>query len=403
MAISRRQFILASSAAAAVGLAGYSYRRGLRLPPLHWEPKLVVPDLGSLKHQENHLLLLPTATKAISSWRATAPEPRLVLNNPADLQTTLEIQNLSPRVILIVDGADHEEHINGSRRQIKLNLHAEKSATLTWKLAAPESAIKFAAIGDSGGDLELAWCIQRASQLGADFLLHLGDFNYQDGDYQRAIDNFNSSEIPVYVSIGNHDFHDNGGVYGRFLSEIGPLNQAFEVSGNRFINIDTAAGFLPISGGQRGQLFSALRQQKVINTVAFSHRPLIDPDRETHHDIGSAKERAWLIKQMRSIGVSSLLCGHIHINDRRTIAGIDQIIVGQGLGHQDLIVGKDHSKIAIGKINRQGTFEIELDDLAMPMELHCHPRSRVVKQSLLGGQHETLIRSIDQACNLRSA
>ena len=402
MTISRRQFILGSTAAGAAGLASYTFQRGLRIPPFHWEPNHMALKMGSLNHQTNQLLLLPATTEQKSYWRATTPEPNLVLQSSDKRETILEVQNLSAKAVLSVTGADHEERISGTQREIKLKLSAEKPTSLSWQLENQDDGISFAAIGDTGGDLELGWCMQRASGLGADFLLHLGDFNYQEGDYQRTIDYFKTAEIPTYVSIGNHDFHDSGGIYGRFISEIGPLNQVFEIANTRFLNIDTAAGFFPISSGHRGRLFSTLQQQKVVNTIAFTHCPLVDPDSNSHHDIGSEKERAWLIKQLHAVGVSSLLCGHIHINDRRTIANIDQLIVGQGLGHQDLLVGQDHSKMAIGNIDRSGKFQIELADLAMPMELHCHPRSDSVKNSLIGSEHQQLIETVERACAQRS-
>jgi len=391
MSISRRQFIFASTGITGLSLATYSYQRGLRVPPFHWEPRATAQSLDTLEHEASQLLLLPNATSNKSLWRATAPEPKLTLLNKVDAQTSLEIHNLSTNAVLTVNGAEHEEVIDGTQRQVLLKLSAGLEANLSWSLAV-EDGISFAAIGDSGGDLELDWCIQRAKQLNADFLLHLGDFNYQEGDYQGAIDHFRHAPLPVYVSIGNHDFHDSGGVYGRFIDEIGPLNQAFEIAGNRFLNIDTAASFWPLSGGQRGRLLNALKKQAPMNTIAFTHSPLKDPDAGSNHDIGSEKERAWLIEQLRAVGTTTMLSGHIHINDRSTIAGIDHLIVGQGLGHQDLLVGQDHSKIAIGKIDTRGKLELELSDLAMPMQLHCHPRTDAVKDSLRGGQHQKLAK-----------
>ena len=402
MSISRRQFILGSGATGALGVAAYSYKRGIRIPPFHWEPKTKQLSLGVLKSQQDQILLLPNSNQSNSFWRATAPEPKLSLSTSTNLVCTLNIQNLAANARLVANEVEHEEVISGTQRTLTLSLLKDEVAKLSWTLPVTDNGITFASIGDSGGDLELAWCIQRAKQLGADFLLHLGDFNYQDSDYQSAINHFKHSDLPVYVSIGNHDFHDNGGRYGRFIDEIGPLNQAFEVAGHRFLNIDTAAGFLPLAGGQRGRLLQSLKQQKTINTIAFTHCPLQDPIPNSDHDIGSDKERDWLIDQLRSLGVSSMLSGHIHINHRSTIAGIDHLIVGQGLGHQDLLVGQDHSKMALGRIDKNKRLEIELADLAMPMEIHCHPRTDAVKNSLQGSTHEALIKSIEQKCAQRS-
>ena len=58
--------------------------------------------------------------------------------------------------------------------------------------------------------------------------------------------------------------------------------------------------------------------------------------------------------------------------------------------------------MALGRIDKNKRLEIELADLAMPMEIHCHPRTDAVKNSLRGSTHEALIKSIEQKCAQRS-
>ena len=270
---------------------------------------------------------------------------------------------------------------------------------LRWQL--PKLATySFAAIGDTGGDQELAWCIQRAHQLGARFMLHLGDFNYQAGDYQRSIDLFDQAPLPIYVSIGNHDFHDSGLLHSEFRRNIGPLNHAFAIGKTRFANLDTAASMLPYGAGHRGALLESLRNTRLgfTDTVAFTHRPLVDPSDDSTHDIGSVGERDWLIESLKQAGASTLLSGHIHIYNRVSYDGIENFIVGQGLGHQDLIVNRDYSKILIGEVDTDGRVSYHPEPLAMPMNLHCHPRSDVVKQSLVAAEHYPAIEAIQRAC-----
>jgi len=406
--MNRRQFIFGGLvASSALGFGGYAYHRGVRVPPFHLEPRSAIENniqIGSTTMRSQHLLPLPDTNSEQSHWRMLAPQASLEVTCAKRTTLELSFSNVSLKAKLQVQNADVEYQGAGTHQLVKLNIEAGKSAILQWRWPSTEQ-FRFAAIGDSGGDQELKWCIDRAHQLGADFLLHLGDFNYQAGDYERAVNYFNTAPLPVYVSIGNHDFHENGGVYRRFLNEIGPQNSYFDLGGFRFLNLDTAAGFFPLSGGNRGRLFTELNQQQPRNTIAFTHCPLVDPasldtpDQATDHDVGSERERRWLAEQLRGIGALTLLCGHIHIRDRRSVRGLDQIIVGQGLGHQDLIVGADHSKIAIGEVDAQGTLAIEMDDLAMPMNQHCHPRTDPVKKSLRGGEHDALIQSVERACS----
>ena len=400
MKLSRRHLLIAGG----LGLAAYSYRRGIRLPTLHWDPALPARSIKlneSLKAELTDSICVSTINNVDFSFRAYAPEPSIVINSDSKQSIRISVNNiiLDAQLIPSLANVVKEEAFKGTTRELTLELPANQSIELRWQLAE-QTSYTFAAIGDTGGDHELKWCLQRASDLGARFLLHLGDFNYQEGDYARAIELFRDSPIPVYITIGNHDFHENGAIYGHFLNELGPLNNAFSIGKTRFINFDTAANILPFSAGHRGDLFDSLVPDNELfnDTVAFTHRPLHDPSGNTTHDIGSTGERDWIVDSLKKIEAKTLLSGHIHIYDRRKFNGIDNIIAGQGLGHQDLMVGKDHSHFAIGNVNHKGQVTFTKAALAMPMELHCHPRIQPVKESLLEGDGKMLIELVNKAC-----
>ncbi len=403
MPTSRRK-LLQAAAITALGLIGYSLNRGLRLPPFRWDPfppsdTFIVNGAASADGTD----IIQTSGLPIydACFRAFAPEPELTIQAGSSTSYKICVRNIASDATLEFDPSQATviESQEGITRLLQLEIKSEGDVTLRWKLPRFGN-YQFAAIGDTGGDRELAWCLRRAHALGARFLLHLGDFNYQDGDYERAIDLFNSSQIPVYVSIGNHDFHTNGAIYGSFLNEIGPFNHAFTIGRTRFVNIDTAAATLPVSSGQRGQLIETLaaQQQDITDTVAFTHRPLHDPQPDSDHDIGNKRERDWLIKSLKNMGAKTLLSGHIHIYDRSDFKGIDNIIAGQGLGHQDLIVNRDYSKMVIGSVSIDGAVNYTTAPLAMPMEIHCHPRTDPVKKSLKEAPHWDAIKEIDKAC-----
>lgn len=396
--------MLQAATVAAVGLTGYSLNRGLRLPPFRWDPsppsQAFKVDGASSARGEN--IIQTSGLPAYDGcFRAFAPEPELVIQTDSLQSYNICVRNIASDAELQVDARQitANESKEGITRLVQLKANAQGKVRLRWKLP-PRQGYLFAAIGDTGGDRELAWCLRRAHALGAQFLLHLGDFNYQNGDYERAIDLFNSSQLPVYVSIGNHDFHTNGAIYGSFLDEIGPLNHAFSIGKTRFVNIDTAAATIPVSAGQRGTLIDALSQPSdFIDTVAFTHRPLHDPLPDSDHDIGLESERDWLVDSLKKIGAKTLLSGHIHIYDRSDFMGIDNIIAGQGLGHQDLIVNRDYSKMIIGSVSADGLVSYSSAALAMPMEIHCHPRTDLVKQSLSEAPHWDKIQQIDKGCD----
>jgi len=398
----RRILQLIGLSGAGMALSGYSLHRGIRFPALGWEPgapaDLIRVEDTRIKLE--HCIPTPSTDETLS-LRAYAPEPSIILRSKEAARITFKINNIAADAELIqTPDKSVTEHSDGITRQIDADLKRNDTLILRWKLPLLKS-YKFASIGDTGGGHELAWSIKRANALGARFLLHLGDFNYQNGDYERAIKLFKTSPIPCYVTIGNHDFHDNGNIYRQFLNEIGPLNNSFAIGPTRFANIDTAANFLPYSAGHRGHLFKQLIQSRddYIDTVAFTHRPLHTPPEDDTHDIGSRGERDWLINALNSAKVTTLLSGHIHIYNREQVQGITNIIAGQGLGHQDLIVNQDYSKIIIGQVNHQGKVDYLAESLSMPMNLHCHPRINSVKQSLIDAPHYDVIRRIDKECS----
>ncbi len=409
---SRRKFIrtaaLGAGIAGAAGI-GYSLKRGIRYPTLGLEPAHLPTQFrfsgGLIELISGDVIQLTAQAGIDMALRAFSPQPSLLLRSNKTRNIKLTLNNVSPDAEIVSSHAEAtlRESIDGIDREIQLKVPANQDVSIDWKLPYSND-FTFASIGDSGGDRELAWCIERAHQLGAKFLLHLGDFNYQPGDYDRSIELFKSSPIPCFISIGNHDFHDSGLIYPQFLRQLGPLNHAFTIGKTRFVNIDTAASMFPYSSGKRGHLLNSLSQnnEQVIETVSFTHRPLHDPLEGSTHDIGNEGERDWLIAALNKINSKTLLSGHIHIYDRTTFMGIDNIIAGQGLGHQDILTRSDYSKIVLGEVAKDGKVSFRPEPLSMPMEMHCHPRSDSAKESLLKHsdlpESRALLNNIEQAC-----
>lgn len=423
--IGRRRFLTkAAIGTAVVGTAalGYGLKRGIRYPTLGLEPealdtKLRSADGSALVTSEDFIQLAsqPNETgstegeKSIFNLRAFSAQPDLLLQSNKKQRISLTVNNISSDAQLRASQAERvqNESVDGITRTLEIDIERDQELNLTWQLPY-DTDFTFASIGDSGGHHELAWCIRRASELGAKFLLHLGDFNYQEGDYSRSVELFRNSPIPCYISIGNHDFHDSGIIYPQFLTQLGPLNHAFTIGRTRFVNLDTAASMMPYSAGNRGALINNLTQHNsgIAETVSYTHRPLHDPQVGSTHDIGSKGERDWLIQALKRIESTTLLSGHIHIYDRSEFMGIDNIIAGQGLGHQDILTNSDYSKMVIGEVGSDGKVSFKPEPLSMPMGLHCHPRSQPAKDSVLE-HHDTpgnraLIEQIKAQCEALS-
>ena len=376
---SRRQLLLAGSAA---GLASFVHNQGLRYPRLGFEPENPESKIISATAQIELEDCIYTKQNDPITLRAIAPEPQISVNFKRRTELRIIISNVAENAELRVNGIgvdSVEEEIDGISRRLTVRSDSNKYAKLSWQLPNRD-AFKFAIIGDTGGGTELDWCLARAHKLGALFLLHLGDFNYTNKDappelrsdeYELSIQAFWNSPLPVYISIGNHDFNQNGLVYKRFLNELGPMNHAFELGGTRFINIDTAADFFPANAGNRGKLAQQLHQseKRYDDQLFFTHKPIQDPRVGQDHSINE-REINWLKEQMSSIGCSTLFNGHVHHSDERDLEGIHQWTVGEGLGHEDLVHRKQVSKLVVGKVERGKKVSYSWHALDMPWALH---------------------------------
>lgn len=375
--ISRRKLLIGGGLLTGLGL--YSYQRGLRYPRLSWEPEML-PDSMALASLSGKVFLrdaiIVSNTNSGITFRAVAPEPTLSIQAGTG-QIEFSISNVASNAVMHVDGkppSHIDEQVSGLKRTVNVQSNGATDFKLHWTLDA-DNGFEFAVMGDTGGGSELDWTLKRAKQLNAQFLLHLGDFNYTEGEYEAAIKAFNNAAIPSYITIGNHDFHDNGLIYDRFLNELGPLNHAFDIAGTRFINLDTAADFFPAQSGLRGQLISTLLAEKPFEDeqVFFSHRPLKDPRPHDDHEIGGIGEIEWLSKSIRNLGGKHFLHGHVHHSAELDFEGIKQISIGEGLGHEDLVLQKPVAKILMAKVEPKRPLAHRWEDLNMPWELHQSP------------------------------
>ena len=379
---SRRKFLMTTAAA---GIGFYTYQRGLRYPRLGFE-HLAYADVvnispNTLVQMSQAILLRPRANNSLVSFRAIAPEPKLFLKAQGGNKLHLKITNVASNAILEVIGSKStivHEGISGLERDIEISFNAESEIYLNWYLPEP-NGIRFAVIGDTGGGSELNWVLKRVAQLDVQFLLHLGDFNYSEGEYDSAIDQFNSSSIPCYVSIGNHDYNDSGLVYQKFIDQIGPMNHAFTFAGTRFVNLDSAVDFFPASAGRRGDLFDKLITDEFhyFDQVYFTHRPFQDPRKGRDHIVGGIGEINWLYQNLKSLGCENLLTGHVHKSAELDFKGLQQWTVGEGLGFEDIIHQQQTSQLLIGNVEVGKKVNYQWMPLKMPWSFHTSPAHEI--------------------------
>lgn len=377
----KRRSVLAS----AIGLGAlalYTSQRGLRYPRITFEPRDVdlqletpaaifkLTNLINVKEQKN-------STSEALNFRAYTPEPKLEIKLLASSTLKLNIHNVSPEAKLNVLGKNIklvDESIAGINRKLTIESSQAQTIQLDWQLNL-DDGFDFALLGDTGGGSELNWSIKRSHELGAKFLLHLGDFHYTEGEYDLAIEEFKIAPLPCYISIGNHDFNDNGLVYQQFLDQIGPFNSWFTLNGTRFINLDTALNFLPAGAGHRGDFMHKLvaDNRSYSDQVIFTHRPLSDPRPNDDHQITGFGEVDWVGKMARAIGAKNYFNGHVHHSAELDTQGLHQYTVGEGLGHEDLVLQKQVAQLLIGRVQTGKAVSYQWRDLNMPWSAHTSP------------------------------
>ena len=354
--------------------------QGLRYPPLQYDPTPHPQSTefsnqsGNLKVNANQAFLRKDTGKHFV-YRAFGPEPDfLFVAESTGWTGEVVIENIHPQSDLQLANGVTASRV-GLELRLKFTLGANQNCAVAVKM--PKSiTTKFAVIGDGGGRGEMAWCFKRAADLGAQFILHLGDIAYIDADFDSGAKIWNQSPIPIYTAVGNHDFH--GGHRYRFkffMKHFAPLNSAFNLNGLWFLSLDTAADTVPAWGGERGDLlewFEELPKEQREQVIVYTHKPLLDPrvmlgqrKEKGAHALNRSGEANWLRAKAKELGVNAWLCGHIHHSFDFSDQGLHTIIAGEGLG-----ANGDSARILLGEFRAQQSPDFSWAQLNMPADAH---------------------------------
>jgi Icc-related predicted phosphoesterase len=386
--VRRSLILLAALSALALGVG---LGHGLRFPPPRWDPAPLptsVEARGVRVAAEGAYLVRDEGTRLV--FRASAPEPVLQLDATDGVTAVLALQNVHPEAKAIAVGPRTPTvRREGPVRELSVALAAGDSMRV--RFAFPErQTFRFAAIGDAGGEGELAHCLRRAAELGADFLLHLGDVGYTDDAFVTAERILAEAPLPIFAAIGNHDLAGPVAHMGASFTEIfGPRNTVFRLGGVTFLNVDTAADTLPPSRGARGRLLRELARQRHAEgttdpVIVFTHRPLRDP-RNPHAELGEshalnrAWESSWLRGTLKGLGATALLAGHIHESHEFDDAGLPTWVAGEGLGEADLWAGKPAARMLIGEYAPGGPVRFHWELIGFPRQVFRDRAKRLIE------------------------
>ena len=372
----------------ATGFTLYGHHAVYRYPAL-----TIDPTVRGNHYQQAHNWSASVSGAYIKAGQGAhfrAFQPRVALQIHAEKAVNsihIEVENVHPQARLTLQGLAPEqllETTDGLRRTITASsVIPGTEFFVSWQFPK-KTGYRFVAIGDTGGDRELAWGLERAAQLDADFILHLGDAYYDTSEYDQVGTYLNDSSVPVYTANGNHDFQGpQGNVIEVFLQDIGPLNARFSLLGHCFINLDTGAFMYPSGKGERGALLAAeivnhrRNPAQCTDYIVFTHKPMVlafEADfPQQDHSLYSWHARP-LIEQLQQLGPVTVLAGHIHKDFEFEQDGIKTYVTGSGLAHQDLLSGKKIAKVLIGEIKTGQPLTLEWAFNEMPLEYHCSKR-----------------------------
>lgn len=374
--------------ALATGFTLYGHHAIYRFPAL-----TIDPGIKALSHQHQNKWIVSASgayfkTAQGEQLRAFEPQVTLRLQIQTAVDTLrLEVENIHPQARLKVEGIETgqlQETSNGLNRTISISsLLTDTHVFLQWQFPQKNS-YRFVAIGDTGGDRELSWGLKRAAELGADFVLHLGDAYYDVSEHAQVGMYLNRSSVPVYTANGNHDFQGpQGNVIEAFLQDVGPLNARFHLLGHCFINLDTGAFMYPSGKGERSALLAAeivnhrRNPSQCSDYIVFTHKPMVlefeakFPQQD--HALHSWHARP-LISQLQQLEQVTILAGHIHSDFEFEQDGMKTYVTGSGLAHRDLLTGKKKAKVLVGEITTGQPLTLEWAYNEMPLEYHCSKR-----------------------------
>ncbi|HUV62026.1 MAG TPA: metallophosphoesterase [Thermoplasmata archaeon] len=191
----------------------------------------------------------------------------------------------------------------------------------------------FAVMGDSQGHNDvLESILQRLD--GCDFAIICGDLTPtgRPSEFVPFQEALNSSRIPVYTAIGNHDVKTDGA--DEYISRLGPTEYSFTYNGITFAVADSSD--LNITAGQIEWMRDAFVDAE--RKVVVTHAPCYDPFDDNHTLFPESCER--MLDFAESDDIDAVFTGHIHAFNYTVIDDTDFVITG-GAG-ANLVDGVHH-------------------------------------------------------------
>ncbi len=188
---------------------------------------------------------------------------------------------------------------------------------------------RFAIVTDSHNDNQnLKKALTQAKAANAQFVIGLGDFTNvgTEGELADAKAVLDTSELPYYVTAGDHDLwdsRDKGLPASKDFNDLfGATYQSFSFKNTRFILIFDSDNYLGLDSGQLSWIdekLAALDSEKPPLTLVLTSSPLYHPSSD--HVVGKTnpelkKQAEELTQKFKAAGVAEIIAGDTHFYTR---------------------------------------------------------------------------------------
>lgn len=251
-----------------------------------------------------------------------------------------------------------------SNEYIILNVVSNKEYIINIEPKNKDKSWNFYTISDLHGGINvIVPVLRRLINKDSDFIIANGDLvnNGDKSEYMIIGELFNSYNVPIYTSIGNHDVWSSGRKY--YPSFFGPLYYSFTYNNATFIILNTSSGLIGESQfiwlenelkNANTELIFIIGHMSPINTVSGKFDNTLNISPESNHSIQSKAESDRILALCDKYNVDYYIAGHSHINGSSKINNTTYITsgvlggtaqAGQNIGFLNVKVNDDKVNI----------------------------------------------------------
>lgn len=216
-----------------------------------------------------------------------------------------------------------------------------------------DADLRVAVIGDSNIRSDAADVLQLIEDEGADFVIHVGDFDYRDepADFEAHIDAVLGPDYPYFVTVGNHDVAEWETYQANFVDRLSRIpgatctgdygvNSACTYRGLSFI----LSGIGTTGAEHEGHIAAELADNRHTWRICAWHK-----NQEAMQVGGKSDAVGWLAYETCREGGAIVVTGHEHSYSRtRTLIDMENQLVDPAWPQpDDVMVGPGSTFVAV--------------------------------------------------------